>query len=141
MSTTPSESKPKKKKPKRKKKFWTSEKILGLSAMFMSAATLVVLLYQTNLMRKQQYMSVYPYLEMMGHGFPGPNYRYTLTNNGVGPALIKKVSVHHQDKVYEEDIANYIRKIIPAKVKDSLDFIYGERWIISSRNHIPKKMD
>lgn len=74
MSTNPTESKPKKKKVKKKKKFWTSEKILSLSAIFMSACTLLTLIYQTNLMLNQQQMSVYPHLEIGAHGAWGPEY-------------------------------------------------------------------
>jgi len=170
-----------------KKKFWTSDKILSLSAMFMSACTLLVLIYQTNLMRKQQYLSVYPYLQLMNYGVP--TYNFTLTNNGVGPALIKAVRVHYQGEVYETDLASYLLRTISPK--DSIDFthsnifkgqlippnmpipivqlvgedkvgegklrklinddkldfeieyasIYGERWVFSKKNTIPRKLD
>ena len=76
-----------------KKKFWTSEKLLGLSALLVSLFTLVVFIYQTNLIRKQQYMAVYPYLELGNYSPESLEYKYTLTNKGVGPALIKSVEV------------------------------------------------
>ncbi len=55
-----------------------SDKILSLSAMFISICTLVVFLYQTNLIRKQQYMSVYPHLLLGNYGTWTPNYKFVL---------------------------------------------------------------
>lgn len=112
-----------KSKVKKKKKFWTSNKILSLSAIFMSACTLIVLIYQTNLMRKQQYMSEFPYLELGNYGGGTPNFRFSLTNNGVGPALIKSVKIQNKGKVYEEDLEAYLSRTI--QPKDSLYFYYS----------------
>ena len=63
-----------------------TDKILGLSAMLISICTLIVFLYQTNLIKKQQYMSVYPYLTLGNNGSFTADYEYSLTNNGIGPA-------------------------------------------------------
>jgi len=106
-----------------KKKFWNSDKILSLSAIFMSACTLLVLIYQTNIMREQQAMSVYPYLELGDYGGGTPNYQFMLSNNGVGPALIKAVRIHYQGEIFEEDLATHLRKIITPK--DSIDFYHS----------------
>ena len=189
METKPTESKPKKKKAKKKKKFWTSEKILSLSAIFMSACTLLVLIYQTNLMRQQQAMSVYPHLQLINNGTGSSDFKYSLSNTGVGPALIKSVKINYQGKVYENmDLAIHLKRTISG---DSIDFshsniipgqlippnntihiaelnsggsdsarklygfihdkdlefeivyasIYGNRWLLSKKKYVPKKLD
>jgi len=123
MSTPSPESAPKKKKSKRKKKFWTNEKILSLSAIFMSACTLLVLIYQTNLMRQQQAMSVYPHLQLINNGTNSPKFKYSLTNTGVGPALIKSVTINYKGKVHEMvDLATHLARTIP---EDSLNYSHS----------------
>ncbi|MCU0451561.1 MAG: hypothetical protein MUC97_17240 [Bernardetiaceae bacterium] len=67
-----------------------------------SITSVAAILYQTHLMRKQQYASVLPYLELWNNG-SGGDYRLTLINNGTGPAFVKDVRVHYQGKVYEMD--------------------------------------
>jgi hypothetical protein len=86
----------------RAKPFWNAEKLLGLSALLVSIASVSAIFYQTHLMQKQQFASVLPYLELWNNG-GGDNYRLTLINNGTGPAFVKDVRVHYQGKVYEMD--------------------------------------
>lgn len=60
-----------------------------MTAVLISVGTLLVFLYQTNLVRQQQYMSVLPYLEFQNHDvFSYDNYELILKNKGIGPALI-----------------------------------------------------
>lgn len=95
-----------------------SEKILSLSAMFISLCTLIVFLYQTNLMRKQQYMSVYPHLSLMNYGTHTPNYKYVLANDGIGPAILKSIVVKTKDgKTYKDIIPYVVASII--QMRDS----------------------
>ena len=47
-----------------KKIKWNSERILSLSAMSISFITLIIFIYQTNLMSKQNYLSILPYLQL-----------------------------------------------------------------------------
>lgn len=51
-----------------KKRFWNTDKLMSFLAILLSVGTLLVFIYQTNLIRKQQYAAVYPYLEMGFHG-------------------------------------------------------------------------
>lgn len=78
-------------------KFWTSDKLIGLVALFISLSTLMVFVYQTNLIRKQQYMSVYPHLNLSNHASSSLNYKYVLKNEGVGPAFIRSIHVREKD--------------------------------------------
>ena len=67
----------------------STDRLLALSAILVSLCTLIVFLYQTNLIRKQQYMSVYPYLEIGHSGIQTDKYNFTIENKGVGPAIIE----------------------------------------------------
>ena len=87
-----------------KRSFWSSEKILSLSALFISLLTLIVFIYQTDLIRKQQYKSVYPHLGFINRFGGTLNYEFAITNEGIGPALIDEVTVQYGDKNYEDVI-------------------------------------
>ena len=97
------------------KKFWSSDKILSISAMLISLLTLIVFLYQTNLIRKQQYMSVLPYLEMGNYGTNTNNYKYIVENNGVGPAILKSVKVTAASGRIYTDIIDYVEANLTPK--------------------------
>ena len=58
------------------KKRLSSEMLIGLTAMIISLSTLIVFVYQTNLIRKQQYMSVYPHLNMMHRNSGSADYMF-----------------------------------------------------------------
>ena len=104
-------------------KFWSSEKMLSLTAVLVSVVTLVVFLYQTNLIRKQQYMSVYPFLELSHKGIETDDYAFVLKNKGIGPALITKVVIVEKGKPAVHDFVDYIaqRKL----ERDSFSFLYA----------------
>ena len=90
-----------------KRSFWSSEKILSMSALFISLLTLIVFIYQTDLIRKQQYKSVYPHLGFINRFGGTLNYQYVLNNVGIGPAIIDEVRVQYGEKNYE-DIINFV---------------------------------
>lgn len=86
------------------KKFWNTEKIVSLAAVLISIGTLIVLIYQTNLMSKQQRLSVLPYLTMGNMGTYTPNYKYMIFNNGIGPAFIEKIEVKYKGNTNPYDL-------------------------------------
>lgn len=89
-----------------KKIKWNSEKILGISAMSISFITLVIFIYQTNLMSKQNYLSILPYLSISTSDNSATNtFAITLDNYGVGPAIIENVVLSYQGK--NEDLSDY----------------------------------
>ena len=98
-----------------KQKFWTSEKLLSLSAIFISLCTLTVLIYQANLNRQYQHLSVYPYL-LVGHqGSGGPNYRFSIKNEGIGPAIISSIKIiSPEEEVYDDFIDYVVNQLSPA---------------------------
>ncbi|MEB2778366.1 hypothetical protein SYJ56_23860 [Algoriphagus sp. D3-2-R+10] len=74
--------------------------LLGLSAVFLSASALIVSIFQTNILREQQFASVWPHMEQMGN-FSSGSYKYVIQNKGVGPAIIKDLSYLHMGSTYE----------------------------------------
>lgn len=90
---------------------WTSDKLLSLTAMLVSVITLIIFIYQTNLMRDQNYISVLPYLSISTSS-DQENYTFKLNlqNNGLGPAIIESVKMTYKDSIY--NIADYGNEII-----------------------------
>ncbi len=91
-----------------KVKFWTSEKLLSLSALLVSLCTLIVFAYQTNLVRKQQYATVYPHLIVGNVGSGKLDYRYILQNKGVGPAVLKHIHIQTGGGQLYADFEDYV---------------------------------
>ncbi len=85
---------------------WNSERILGLSAMSISFITLIIFIYQTNLMSKQNYLSILPYLQLSTANDPENNsYSLSIQNYGVGPAIIESVKLQFRGE--EHDLKDY----------------------------------
>jgi hypothetical protein len=92
-------------------KKWSSDRWLSMVAIIASLGTLFTVVYQTNLIRKQQYASVLPYLEMWNSS-QKHSYQLVLVNNGIGPAFIEEVNIYYQDSVYQMDPANFMKEVI-----------------------------
>ncbi|WP_421762575.1 hypothetical protein [Ekhidna sp.] len=92
-------------------KEWSSDRWVGVLAILASLGTLFVIVYQTNLYRKQQYASVLPYLEVW-NSRNDDSYRLILINNGIGPAFIEEVKVIYQDSIYALDPAEFAQEVI-----------------------------
>ena len=109
-----------------KKIKWNSDKILGISAMSISFITLIIFIYQTNLMSKQNYLSILPYLSISTSDNSANNtFAITLDNYGVGPAIIESTTLRYQGKTedlsdYNNEFLKYLRAKAPA-----LDSIKG----------------
>jgi hypothetical protein len=86
------------------------EMIIALCATFISIATLIVYIYQARvmirqaeIMQSQQHISVWPYLEtltttMVSKEKPDEAY-YEIENKGIGPAIVKQVTIKVDDVV------------------------------------------
>jgi hypothetical protein len=107
-----------------KPKFWNADKIVSLSAILISLATMTIYLYQTHLIIKQQHASVMPYL-MVGQSSLNDNHMVVnLQNNGLGPAFVEKFNVYYQGKKYENcDLATFFNHY--NLKKDTIQFGYG----------------
>jgi len=105
------------------KKFWNSEKILSFTALLVSLMTLIVFLYQTNLMRKEQHISVLPYLALSHNGTHTKNYIYALENNGVGPAILTNIKVVDAKGEKHYDVADYVEANLTQK--DTIGYFHS----------------
>lgn len=95
---------------------WNSDKIVGVSAMGISFITLLIFVYQTNLMRKQNHLSILPYVAIsISDDAANTTYRLDLMNHGVGPAIIDQVVIKYKGEVidlttYDDVMLNFIRE-------------------------------
>ena len=105
---------------------WNSDKIVGLSAMSISVLTLVIFIYQTNLMSKQNYLSILPYLQISTSNDKAEStFSLDIKNHGVGPAIIESVIIYykgekHDLREYDNYLYNFLRSEVP--VLDSIKF-------------------
>jgi len=77
-----------------KRKWWKDpEMITALSAVLLGVVALVIGAYQAKVSSDQRAASVWPYLSVSRFSLEGQEYGFTLTNKGVGPALIKSMEV------------------------------------------------
>lgn len=105
--------------PKKKKKLLETNRILSLTALFVSVCTLFILLYQTHLSNKMYYleeraqkMSVFPYLELGPSISAQQHFKLLLLNSGIGPALIKNVNILYKDSTYQLDPSKFLDNVI-----------------------------
>ncbi|MCH7402241.1 hypothetical protein ACFOUP_18455 [Belliella kenyensis] len=78
--------------------FWDVNKILSISAIFISFMTFLVLIYQTKILREQQLLSSMPYIDISNRGSYTPNFKIILTNQGIGPAVLEEVNIFFEGK-------------------------------------------
>lgn len=105
---------------------WNSDKIVSLSAMSISILTLIIFIYQTNLMSKQNYLSILPYVQISTSNDKANNtFSLDIKNHGVGPAIIESVIIYYKDEKhdlrdYDNNLYNYLKSEM--KVLDSVNF-------------------
>jgi hypothetical protein len=75
------------------------ELLLGLSAIFLSFAALIVAIFQTKIARDQQHASVWPHLSITSSN-SDQSYDFGVNNFGIGPAIIKSVRWKIGDSIY-----------------------------------------
>lgn len=93
----------------KQKKFWNADKLVSVAAMIVSAGSLFVIIYQTNLIRTQQYASVMPYLTI-GSAQNSGQIEIQLTNNGLGPAFIKDIRMQYQGQMHHKNMFSMYRE-------------------------------
>lgn len=78
-----------------------TDRIIGLSAMLISLVTLVMFIYQTNIMHKQSRLSIRPRLSFTtSYNFIDGKLEYSsiLKNKGIGPAIVQKAIIDYKGK-------------------------------------------
>jgi hypothetical protein len=80
--------------------------------MMVGVGSLFVIVYQTHLMRQAQSASALPYL-MVGIQSNSEGAYLTLSNKGLGPALIESVRILHEGRAFDEDPHDYFVRMRP----------------------------
>lgn len=106
---------------KKRKINWTAEKIMSISALFISVISVIALFYQLSLareenelIRKQQSASVLPHLNQWFTNVGG--YKIIFGNKGVGPAFINEVSFKLNDSIEYNNtdrLFDKIKQLVP----------------------------
>lgn len=83
-------------------KNWSTERLLSITAMTVSLFTLIIFIYQTNLMRQQNYISILPYLQVSSTSNEGEFiFDVNIINQGVGPAIFESAYISYQGDRYD----------------------------------------
>ena len=103
---------------------WNSERVLSLSAMGISFITLIIFIYQTNLMSRQNDLAILPYLQVSeSTDYESSSYKLSLLNHGVGPAILESVIIEYSGKRYDlKDYDNELFQLL-ATISPQLDSI------------------
>lgn len=85
-------------KSKTPKKKIDSGVLIGIIAIIINLITVSVYIYQANIMQTQQYVSAWPYLEWTMRYNNTEGLEIVVSNNGIGPAIIKgeRISLNGQ---------------------------------------------
>jgi len=127
---------------------FNSDRVLSITAFVISIATLIALMYQSNLVReqnkmmqKEQYASVMPYLSM---GFMGSeddsSFELFLKNDGVGPAFIKEINIRYKDSLYNMSIIKFYNEVLKVENKNNVKLLrydIGKNTVIPADTELP----
>lgn len=125
---------------------WSAEKVMSISALFVSAISLFALFYQLNLareenelIRKEQKASVLPHLSQWYSTLDG-KFRIVFGNRGVGPAFVKKVELVLNDSIpfdNTDDLVEYIyQNMEPIENPDYTSSTFTEGRVIPAGEEV-----
>ena len=80
-----------------------TEIIIAIAATIVSICAMVTTVYQTYILRQQQHAAVWPRLQLSNAYWVTSDtafYQLYITNNGIGPAIIREVSIEYEDSLY-----------------------------------------
>lgn len=101
---------------KQESKIPKTDRLIGLSAMIISLLTLIIFIYQTNLIREQARLLVEPRLQFATEEFEinsFKTFRQILINKGLGPAVIYDPKIIYQNKNYKLDFGEFTEDKFP----------------------------
>ena len=90
--------------------------MLGISAMIISLLTLIIFIYQTNIMREQSKLSVKPRLDFSTNLSGNDSLiivEQVIENRGLGPAIIDSIRFIYKNNSYRLDIEKLIETELP----------------------------
>ena len=99
-----------------------SDRILAISAIFVSACALAVSVYQTRILSMEKDAGVWPYVRVDAH-WQKSKYTLQIGNDGIGPALIQEVMYTWKDTSFSriQDFTNYLiakDSLLAAEIKE-----------------------
>ena len=97
-------------------KFPKTERILSLSAMIVSILTLIIFIYQTNIINRQSKLSVKPRLSFgitQTTGDSIVSFTQWVKNKGLGPAIVQKANILYKKEQYKLDFDAFAIKKFP----------------------------
>ncbi|WP_350289263.1 hypothetical protein [uncultured Croceitalea sp.] len=94
----------------------STDRTLGVSAMLISLLTLIIFIYQTNIMREQSKLSVKPRLDFTLN--QGGNdsiivFQQVIENKGLGPAIIDSIFFKYNGKAFSLDTEKFLGDELP----------------------------
>ena len=102
--------------------------VISSLAMLASIASLLVSIQQTNMARRQQAASVWPYLQMDYQSSAAPGKKQLdvlIQNKGVGPARVKSIRLRHEGKDYDDFYRLFQSKYPEAKFSHFMNSLSG----------------
>ncbi|MDC7998382.1 hypothetical protein [Gilvibacter sediminis] len=96
---------------KRKLKLPKTDRLIGLSAMLISLLTLIIFVYQTNIISKQSKLSVKPRLSFSSSETTIDSlviFEQSITNKGLGPAIVNTANIVFEGKTYPLDFGTFV---------------------------------
>lgn len=94
----------------------TVDRMFGISAMVISLVTLIIFIYQINIIHQQSRLSVRPRLNFQSsfnHNDSIITYVLGIQNKGIGPAIITKANINYKGKQYDVEMENYFSEVYP----------------------------
>ncbi len=94
----------------------STDRILGISAMVISVLTLLIFIYQTNIMRVQSKLSVKPRLDFTTSQ-DGDSTHYVfkeiIQNKGLGPAIVDSIYYRYRGVTHSLNTESLIESQVP----------------------------
>lgn len=101
-------------------KFPKTDRLIGLSAMIISILTLIIFIYQTNIINTQSKLSVKPRLSLSSIESTKDSiviFEEAIQNKGLGPAIVKKASIEYKGETFPLDFDEFISRKFPEHEK------------------------
>ena len=79
-------------------------------ALVISVAALFVSIYEANLLRAQEKMMIWPYVEV-GPSYSSDGFNIVVNNEGIGPAIIRSIEVSYNGQKFQswEELLDHIK--------------------------------
>lgn len=91
-----------------------TDRILAFTAILISLLTLIIFVYQTNLVRQQSRLAVRPRIEfsqITNTDDSLVNVSLIVENRGLGPAIIENAAIVFNDQQYPLDFEDFFKQI------------------------------